>query len=129
MTADGRALRDALATATSANGPLTAAITAAGLAQAEMAMVRAWQLKAPKRTWRAGEDVVPLIEPCKVFSELGAKAASLLGEARVSDVGPGIIPSLYEQSWARPILEKWEESASISKTTKAAIQRAKTRAH
>ena len=129
MTPEGRTLRDALATATSANGPLTEAITAAGAAQAEMAMVRAWQLKAPKRTWRAGEDVVPLIEPCKVFSELGVKAASLLGEARVSEVGPGIIPSLYEQVWARPILEKWEGNASIIKTTKAAIQRAKARAH
>lgn len=127
MTPEGRALRDALASATSGNGPLTEAITAVGAVQAEMAMVRAWQLKAPKRTWRAGEDVVPLIEPCKVFVELGAKAAGLLSEARISDVGPGIIPPLYEQPWARPVLENWEENASINKTTKAAIQGAKRR--
>jgi len=127
MTPEGRALRDALASATSGNLPLTQAITEAGALQVEMAMTRAWQLKASKRTWRAGEDVIPLIEPCKVFAELGAKAASLLTEAPVSDIGPGIIPPLYGQPWARPVLENWEESASISKITKAAIQSAKKR--
>jgi predicted KAP-like P-loop ATPase len=127
MTVEGRALRDALASATSGNLPLTQAITAAGALQAEMAMMRAWQLKAAKRTWRAGEDVVPLIEPCKVFPELGVKAASLLMEAPVSNLGPGVIPALYEQPWARPVLQNWEESGSVNKTTKAAIQTAKKR--
>ncbi|MFM0175616.1 P-loop NTPase fold protein [Paraburkholderia sediminicola] len=125
MTPEGRALRDALASAASANGPLTQAITAAGAVQAEMAMVRAWQLKAPKRTWRAGEDVVPLIESCKVFPELNAKAVSLLAEAPISSVGPGIIPLLYAQSWARPVLDTWEENASLDGRAKTAIQRAK----
>jgi predicted KAP-like P-loop ATPase len=125
LTPEGRALRDALASATSGNLPLTQAITAAGALQVEIAMIRAWQLKAAKRTWRTSEDVVPLIEPCRVFAELGSKAAILLTEAPVSDVGPGIIPPLYEQSWARPVLENWVESASIGKTTKAAIQAAK----
>ncbi|WP_343674904.1 KAP family P-loop NTPase fold protein [Paraburkholderia heleia] len=128
LTPEGRTLRDALANATSGNTPLTQAITAAGAVQAGMAMVRAWQLKAPKRTWRAGEDVVPLVETCKVFSDLGAKAASLLAEAPISDVGPGIIPLLSTQAWALPILDGWEQSAATSKTTKAAIQRAKARA-
>jgi predicted KAP-like P-loop ATPase len=125
MTPEGRALRDALVSATSSNAPLTQAITAAGAVQAQTAMIRAWQLKASKRSWRAGEDVVPLIEPCKVFPELGAKAASLLTDAPVAEVGPGIIPQLYAQTWARPVLDQWEASASVNKTTKAAIQRAK----
>lgn len=129
MTPEGRALRDALVSATHSNGPLTQAITAAGAIQSEMAMVRAWQLKASKRTWRAGEDVVPLIEPCKVFSQLSAKAAALLSEAPVADIGPGIIPLLYTQTWARPVLDKWELAPLVDKTAKVAIQRAKKATH
>jgi predicted KAP-like P-loop ATPase len=122
MTPEGRALRDALFTATSANAPLTSAIQAAGALQAEMAMTKAWQLKSSKRTWRQREDVVPLLEPCKVFPELGAKAASLLAQAPVREIGPGIVPELYAQTWARPILEKWEQSSDLPAPTKRAIQ-------
>lgn len=125
MTVEGRALRDALTSATTSNAPLTEAIRAAGVIQAGMAMCKAWQLKASKRTWRAGEDVVPLTESCKVYPELAAQAAVLLAEAPVSKVGPGIIPLLYAQSWARPVVDKWETDSSAEKTTKAAIQQAK----
>jgi len=128
MTAEGRALRDALVSAKTPNAPLTQAITAAGAIQAEMAMTRAWHLKASKRTWRSGEDVVPLTEPCKVFPDLGAKAAALLAEASVAEIGPGIIPQLAAQEWARPILDKWEASTSFGKTAKAALQGARKKA-
>lgn len=122
MTAAGRALRDALAVATASNAPLTAAIKAVDAAQAGMAMGRAWQLRAGKRTWRSAEDVVTLIEPCKVFPELAPQASELLKAAPVAKIGPGIIPSLYEQRWARPILDDWEASSHLDKTAKNAIQ-------
>jgi len=77
------------------------------------------------RTWRSGEDVVPLIEPCKVYPELAAQAAALLAEAPVGKVGPGVVPLLYSQTWARPTLDKWEADSSVEKPTKTAIQRAK----
>ncbi|TAK98917.1 MAG: NTPase KAP [Aquabacterium sp.] len=125
MTNEGRALRDALVAATTSNAPLTEAIRVAGVIQAGLAMGKAWQLKAAKRTWRAGEDVVPLIEPCKVFPELAAQASTLLAEAPVGKVGPGVIPLLNAQTWARPTLDKWELDASVEKPTKAAIQQAK----
>lgn len=125
MTTEGRALRDALVSATTPNTPLTAAIRAAGAIQAGMAMGKAWQLKAAKRTWRTGDDVVPLIEPCKVFPELAAQASALLADAPIAKLGPGIIPTLYAQQWARPIVDKWEAAAQLDKTTRAAIQRAK----
>jgi hypothetical protein len=118
-------LRDALAAATNSNAPLTEAIRTAGAIQAGLAMGKAWQLKAAKRTWRSGEDVVPLIEPCKVFPELAAQASALLAEAPVGKVGPGVIPLLYAQTWARPTLDKWELDASVDKPTKAAIQQSK----
>ena len=124
MNASGRDLRDALVNASSANAQLTQAITAAGEYQAEKAMIRAWQIKASKRTWRSAEDLIPL-EPCKVFPQLCARAAALLVKAPVSEIGPGLIPPLYAQSWARPTLEKWMESSSIETKTKKAIENAK----
>jgi hypothetical protein len=82
-------------------------------------------LKASKRTWRSGEDVVPLIEPCKVYPDLAAQASALLADAPVAKVGPGIIPLLYAQAWARPIVDKWETDSSAERPTKAAIAQAK----
>ena len=125
MTDQGRALRDALVAATAANAPLTEAIRATGAIQAGMAMGKAWQLKAAKRTWRSGEDVVPLIESCRVYPELAAQASALLAEAPVGKVGPGVVPLLYSQTWARPTLDKWAADSSVEKPTKTAIQQAK----
>jgi predicted KAP-like P-loop ATPase len=124
MNAAGRGLRDALASATSANALLTQAIKDAGEYQAEKAMSRAWQIRAPKRTWRSAEDLVPL-EPCKVFPSLGAKAALLLAKAPVSDIGPGLVPALYALPWARPTLDEWLKNPSLEARTKNAIEVAK----
>lgn len=122
MTPDARKLRDALVVASNSNAPLTEAIKAVTAIQAGMAMGRAWQIRASKRTWRSAEDVAPLIEPCKVYPELGAQAAALLAEAPIPKIGPGIIPQLYEQSWARPILDEWEANSLLDRTVKNAIQ-------
>ena len=125
MTPEGRALRDALLVATSGNAPLTQAIQAAGAIQAELAMVKVWQLKAPKRTWRQAEDVVPLLELCKAFPDLSAKAGSLLSQAPAGEIGPGIIPLLYAQAWTRPIVDTWEDATGVAQSVKNAIRQAK----
>jgi predicted KAP-like P-loop ATPase len=122
MTPEGRNLRDALVLASSGNVLLAKAISAAGELQAEKAMMRAWQIRAPKRTWKKGEDVVTLIEPCKVFPSLGAKAASLLNQVQIKEVGPGLIPSLAQQAWSRPILTGWLTSSGLHSRVKAAIE-------
>lgn len=121
LTATGRELRDALVNATSSNTQLTQAISSAGEYQAEKAMVRAWQIKTPKRTWRSADDLIPL-EPAKVFQQLGVKAAVLIAKAPVNAVGPGIVPALYAQTWARPVLDKWLENPSLDAKTKKAIE-------
>ncbi|MGU1724166.1 KAP family P-loop NTPase fold protein [Pseudomonas aeruginosa] len=66
MTPAARELRDVLKIATSANEPLTKAIRAVDSAQAELAMVKAWQSTASTRTWKATIEMIVLIEPCKV---------------------------------------------------------------
>lgn len=127
MTPQGRALRDALLVATGANDPLAQAIRAAGPVQAEMAMARAWQLKESNRTWHQANDVLSLVEPCKIFPELSVKASSLLSQAPLNKVGPGIVPTLYAQLWARPVLDKWQESIGLARPAKNAIEQAKIR--
>lgn len=125
LTPEGRALRDALMVATGANEPLTQAIRAAGANQSDTVMAKVWQMKAPKRTWRQVEDVVPLLELSKVFPVLGAKASALLGQAPIKEVGPGLVPLLHEQAWARPVLDQWHASADASRPVKQAIEQAR----
>lgn len=125
LTTEGRALRDALMVATSANEPLTQAIRAAGANQADAVMAKVWQLKVPKRNWRQLEDVLPLLEISKVFPELGAKASALLAQAPIKEVGPGLVPLLYEQAWARAVLDQWQASGDASRPVKQAIEQAK----
>lgn len=127
MTAQGRNLRDALSVAGSGNPQLTATIQEAGEHQASLAMVKAWQIKAPKRTWQKAEDFVPLVEPCKVFPGLHLKASELLSQAPVRSVGAGVIPTLYAQSWARPFVESWEGHTDLDARAKKAIQEQKRR--
>lgn len=125
LTTEGRALRDALMVATSANEPLTQAIRAAGMSQADAVMAKVWQLKSPKRNWRQTEDVVSLLEISKIFPDLGAKAAALLAQAPIKEVGPGLVPLLYEQTWARPVLDQWHVSGDASRPVKQAIEQAR----
>lgn len=125
LNAEGRELRDALLAASTGNAALSEAIRKAGATQAQFAMERAWQLSAGKRTWKARRDIVVLVEPCRTFKELGAKASSLLMQAPVKDIGPGIIPTLYAEDWSHSVLERWLGDASTSQLTKNAINTAK----
>lgn len=125
LNADGRELRDALIAARSSNQALTETIKKAGVNQAQFAMERAWQLTTGRRTWKARQDMLVLIEPCRVFRDLGAKASALLVQAPVKELGPGVIPPLYSEEWARPILERWLADTNVSQPTRRAINAAK----
>ncbi|QIB50087.1 MULTISPECIES: P-loop NTPase fold protein [Pseudomonas] len=122
MTPDSRQLRDVLKAAKSGHQSLTDLINKVGPDQTGLAMIKAWQNCSTTRTWRSNEEIVMLIECCKVFPELGKKAASLLEQAPLKQVGPGIIPTLGAQSWAREVLERWKDLNELPKNTKAAIE-------
>lgn len=124
MTDAGRKLRDALVKATSPNDLLTQAIKEAGSAQAEIAMVKAWDIKAATRTWRSLTDLIPL-EPANVFSELEARAVSLLSNAPVELIGAGLINKLGSMSWAGLILNDWSQDSRLDRTAKNALDRIK----
>lgn len=127
MTAAGRELRDALVVATARNRALTDAIERAGMPQARIAMTRAWSIRGPKRTWHQASDIVALVEPCTVFPLLGPDAAALLGKAPLAAVGVGLVPSLYAQEWARPVLYEWLASPDVDGRVKRAIENAAKR--
>ena len=122
MNPDSRKLRDALKNATSGHQSLTDLMNKVGPDQTELAMTKAWQSCSNARTWRRNEEIVMLVECCKTFPILGKKAASLLEQAPLKQVGPGIIPTLGAQPWAREILERWADLNELSKPTKAAIE-------
>lgn len=122
MTPDSRKLRDALKTATSAHHSLTDLMNKVGPDQTEMAMTKAWQSSSATRSWKRNDEILMLIECCKAFPELGRKAASLLDQAPLKQVGPGIVPTLGAHAWAREVLERWKGLNELSAPTKRAIE-------
>lgn len=122
MTPDSRKLRDALKTARSGHQSLTDLMNKVGPDQTELAMIKAWQSCATVRNWKRNEDTVMLVECCKVFPQLGKKAASLLEQAPLKLVGPGFIPTLGTHKWAREVLERWKGLNELSGPTKRAIE-------
>lgn len=124
MTPSARELRDILKIATSPNEHLSRAIAAVDCDQAELAMVKAWLSNASSRTWKANVEMIILIEPCKVHPSLGKRASGLLSLAPVDALGPGIIPALATQSWAKDVLQSWIGNSSIQRNTKRAIEAA-----
>ncbi|MCH4813734.1 KAP family P-loop NTPase fold protein [Vreelandella neptunia] len=121
MTPDSRKLRDALKTATSGHKSLTDLMNKIGPDQTELAMSKAWLSCSTTRNWKRNDEIVMLIECCKVFPEIGKKAASLLEQAPLKQVGPGIIPTLGAQPWAHEVLDRWKDLNELPKTTKNAI--------
>tara|TARA_R110000851_G_scaffold103567_4_gene220698 strand:+ start:675 stop:2543 length:1869 start_codon:yes stop_codon:yes gene_type:complete len=121
MTPDSRKLRDALKTATSGHKSLTELMNKIGPDQTELAMSKAWLSCSTTRNWKRNDEIVMLIECCKVFPEIGKKAASLLEQAPLKQVGPGIIPTLGAQPWAHEVLDRWKDLNELPKTTKNAI--------
>lgn len=124
MTPAARELRDVLKVASGPNEPLSRAIAAVDSSQAELAMVKAWQGNASSRTWKAAVEMIILIEPCKIHPSLGKRAAGLLSLAPINALGPGIMPGLATQTWAKEVLKLWIENSTIRGSTKRAIEAA-----
>ena len=52
---------------------------------------------------------------------IGKRAATLLEQAPVKQIGPGIIPPLTSQPWATEVLKSWWENSELSKSARNAI--------
>lgn len=117
----GKALREALLAARVSNDQLTQQIRDAGEAQASRAMARAWEARRPNRTWKKSDEVLMLIEVCKIYPAAGARAAALVSQAPVSQITPSFAAALFDCKWAASALAKWAEDEQIPSTTKRAI--------
>ncbi|WP_256576553.1 hypothetical protein [Pseudomonas sp. Irchel 3E20] len=121
MTPASRELRDVLKVATSSNDQLTQAIKLVDANQVQLAMEKAWQGTASSRTWKSKDELIMLIEPCRVYPALGKRAAALIRLAPAKMLGPGFIPLLGAEQWANETLTAWLDDPSVGKPTKNAI--------
>lgn len=121
LSAEGKVLREALATARSTSEVLNEKIRSVGELQAALAMTRAWEQKRPTRTWQKAEDVLMLIQVCRIFPAAGVRAATLLAEAPVTQLAPGIVFSLMECEWAKESLVKWVADENTPESVKKTI--------
>ncbi|WP_404273745.1 P-loop NTPase fold protein [Yersinia intermedia] len=121
MNPDSRKLRDALKIATNGHESLVEIMRKIGPSQTELAMTKAWQSCSASRTWKSSKEIVMLIECCKVYTEIGNKAVSLLEQAPLKLIGPGLIPTLGAQQWAQQLLERWKDLNELPKVTRNAI--------
>lgn len=122
LSAEGKVLRDNLASARSQTEALKEKIRAVGDVQAALAMTRAWEQRRASRTWQKAEDVLMLTEVCSIFPSAGARAAALLAHAPVVQLSPGLAHALVTCSWAQESLDKWLGDANTPDNVKRAIK-------
>ena len=121
----GKALRDALASARTSNDALKKQIQDAGEMQASLAMARAWESKRSSRKWQMSDEVRMLVEVCSIFPSAGPRAASLLSQAPVSQLGAGFAQLLVDCEWAKDSLSKWATDGQTPPQVKKAITSAR----
>lgn len=117
----GKELRDALASARTSNETLKKQIRDTGEIQAGLAMARAWESKRSSRKWQMSDEVRMLVEVCNIFPSAGPRAASLLSQAPVSQLGAGFVQLLVECEWAKDLLNKWATDGQTPPQVKKAI--------
>lgn len=122
LSAEGKLLRDALATVRSSSEALNQQIRTLGEVQAALAMSRAWEQKRASREWQKADEVLMLTEVCKIYPSAGARAAAFLAEAPVASLAPGLVFSLVACSWAQEALTKWAGDENTPGPVKKAIE-------
>lgn len=127
LSAEGRTLRDALLVATSGNPQLTDLISKAGEAQAEIAMRRVWQLRFRQRDWSKTNDVVELVEVCKVYPGSGPSAASLLKSVPANALSAALVIYLQAAAWPSAVLAEKLEGLPPQHSAKKAFAAQKRR--
>jgi predicted KAP-like P-loop ATPase len=125
LTAEGKVLLEALVAARTKSAQLSNDIRAAGQEQAILAMTRAWEARRPSRDWLTSEAVLMLTEVCNVFPGAGPRAAALLVEAPVAQLGPGLVQGVVSASWAREVVDGWQANSQTSGAAKRAISAAR----
>jgi predicted KAP-like P-loop ATPase len=121
LSAEGKELCSVLETVRTESAALREKIHAAGEIQASLAMARAWERKRSTRTWAKSDDVFMLKAICSAFPLAGARAAALLAEAPVVELGPALAASLVSCEWSNDTLNRWIADPNTPEPVKRAI--------
>ena len=125
LNSAGKALRDALISARTSNDALKQQIREAGDVQSGLAMARSWEARRSSRTWQKAEEVLMLVEVCRIHSSAGPRAAALVSQAPVAQLAPGLVSALASCEWAKETLTKWENDEQTPQSVKRAITSAR----
>ena len=121
----GKALRDALVAARNSNEALKQQIRDAGDFQSGLAMARAWELRRSSRTWQKAEEVLMLVEVSRIHPSAGVRAATLVSQAPITQLAPGLVSALIDFDWMKDVLSKWEQDDQLPQPVKRAIENAR----
>lgn len=121
----GKALRDALVAARNSNEALKQQIRDAGDFQSGLAMARAWELRRSSRTWQKAEEVLMLVEVSRIHPSVGVRAATLVSQAPITQLAPGLVSALIDSDWMKDVLSKWEQDDQLPQPVKRAIENAR----
>lgn len=121
----GKALRDALVAARNSNEALKQQIRDAGDFQSGLAMARAWELRRSSRTWQKAEEVLMLVEVSRIHPSVGVRAATLVSQAPITQLAPGLVSALIDFDWMKGVLSKWEQDDQLPQPVKRAIENAR----
>lgn len=121
----GKALRDALVAARNSNEALKQQIRDAGDFQSGLAMARAWELRRSSRTWQKAEEVLMLVEVSRIHPSVGVRAATLVSQAPITQLAPGLVSALIDFDWMKDVLSKWEQDDQLPQPVKRAIENAR----
>lgn len=121
----GKALRDALVAARNSNEALKQQIRDAGDFQSGLAMARAWELRRSSRTWQKAEEVLMLVEVSRIHPSVGIRAATLVSQAPITQLAPGLVSALIDFDWMKDVLSKWEQDDQLPQPVKRAIENAR----
>lgn len=125
LNATGKALRDLLVSARTSNEALKQQIREAGDIQSGLAMARAWDARRSNRTWQKHEEILMLTEVCRIHPTAGPRAATLVSQAPIAQLAPGLVSGLTDCDWARDILDKWMNDGETPEPVKKAIANAR----
>ena len=125
LNAAGKALRDALVAARNSNETLKQQIRDAGDFQSGLAMARAWELRRSSRTWQKAEEVLMLVEVSRIHPSVGVRAATLVSQAPITQLAPGLVSALIDFHWMKDVLSKWEQDDQLPQPVKRAIENAR----
>lgn len=94
------------------------------LPRAEMTVVMDRLLGRARQEQEWG--VPPILEACLAVTESdptqGSRLAALLTDRPHTQIKPDIVPKIFDQPWAKTILDTWEKAGGISTPVKRAIK-------